>query len=150
ALFEIASAIAANPEAEMIYSDEDRLDAAGLRSNPQFKTGWNPDLLMTGDYIGSLAVYSRSLLARTGGVRDTYGAAWRHDLALRPPAATASSQIPHTPAVLCHHRELGKPEDPAASRRAVAGHLEPIPGAKVVEAPGAPTRHRILWPDFEP
>lgn len=150
ALFEVAVEINSSPGAELIYTDEDRMDAKGRRCDPRFKTGWNPDLLLTHDYIGSLAVYSRELLDRGGGLRESCEQAYRHDLALRATSATDASRIRHIPAVLCHRHESNRDEDAAASRNAVREHLQALnPGATVTAAPDAPARHRILWPDVD-
>lgn len=39
-------------DAELIYSDEDELDAGGMRHSPLFKPQWNPDLLLSQPYVG--------------------------------------------------------------------------------------------------
>ncbi|HEY3744126.1 MAG TPA: glycosyltransferase family 2 protein [Bryobacteraceae bacterium] len=93
ALFEIAWEIAAHPEAVVIYSDEDEIDASGERSNPKFKTGWNPDLLLSENYLGRLVVYRREAVA---GARGT-----EYELALR---MSSSASVRHVAAVLCHRR----------------------------------------------
>jgi hypothetical protein len=55
-LYEVAIEIAANPCADVIYSDNDQICAAGQRVNPWFKPGWDPDLLLAQHYISDLAV----------------------------------------------------------------------------------------------
>ena len=35
-----------NPELDLIYSDEDKIDMDGNRSDPAFKPDWSPDLLL--------------------------------------------------------------------------------------------------------
>ncbi|MEZ5701529.1 MAG: hypothetical protein R3E42_05490 [Burkholderiaceae bacterium] len=37
-------AIEAQPDMQMLYSDEDKIDENGKRSDPYFKTDWNIDL----------------------------------------------------------------------------------------------------------
>ena len=70
ALFEVARAVNAEPEADVLYSDEDVIDAKGSRrTEPQFKPDWSPDALMSRNYICHLAVYRRELVERVGGVR---------------------------------------------------------------------------------
>ncbi len=62
ALYEVAVALAGAPETELLYTDEDRIDTVGERAAPRFKTGWDPDLLLAHDYIGSLAVWRRATI----------------------------------------------------------------------------------------
>jgi len=154
ALFEIAYELASWPDAEILYSDEDRMDAGGRRFSPRFKTGWNPDLLMAEDYIGRLAVYSRALFQRAGGLRQDYAGAHEHDLALRAGAATSPSRIRHIPAVLCHRageapaglEAADQGAQAAQSRRAVQDFiLSSGATATVSPAPGAPLCHRVAW-----
>jgi O-antigen biosynthesis protein len=151
ALFEIAYELASWPDAEVLYSDEDRIDSSGRRFSPRFKTGWNPDLLLAEDYIGRLAVYSRALFQRAGGLRQDYEGVHEHDLALRAGAFTSPSRIRHIPAVLCH-RGGEPPAGPdavhraAQSRRAVEDFIRSRGAtATVSPAPGAPLCHQVAW-----
>lgn len=52
ALMVFASGIDANGTDCMLYSDHDQLDSKGKRGRPQFKPDWNPDFLLSSDYIG--------------------------------------------------------------------------------------------------
>lgn len=66
ALSEVVRALQESPQAMLLYTDEDLVDAQGQLSSPVFKTQWNPDLLLAGDWVGSLAVYRRSRVAQVG------------------------------------------------------------------------------------
>src|SRR5207253_2668047 len=46
ALAEVAGALEDN-DADLLYTDEDRLDAKGSRIEPIFKPDWSPDLLLS-------------------------------------------------------------------------------------------------------
>ena len=52
ALLEAALTLEAYPEAGLIYSDEDQVDANNQRQNPIFKPAWSPDLFDVIDYFG--------------------------------------------------------------------------------------------------
>jgi len=69
ALAAIACEIEQNPEAGIIYSDEDKIDGDGRRSNPFFKSDWNPELFFGQNFINHLGVYHMRLLRETGGFR---------------------------------------------------------------------------------
>jgi hypothetical protein len=83
ALQAVAASIAANPEADLFYSDEDKIDAAGERFDPLFKPEWSPDLLLSFAYTGHLMVVRRSRFDEVGGLRSDYDGSQDFDLALR-------------------------------------------------------------------
>lgn len=106
ALFCVADAIVRNPEARLIYSDEDKIDKAGRRFDPYFKCDWNRELFLSHNLITHLGVYQRALLDSLGGFRTEYDGAQDYDLALRFSAAIRADQIVHIPHVLYHWRVM--------------------------------------------
>ncbi|MCU1257351.1 MAG: glycosyltransferase family 2 protein, partial [Bryobacterales bacterium] len=52
ALLELVRQLNLTPDADLVYSDEDKIDQAGLRSHPAFKPGYDEDLLLAFNYIG--------------------------------------------------------------------------------------------------
>ena len=112
ALYLIAEEIDANPEANIIYADEDEIDARGQRSNPHFKTDWNPDLFLSQDYLTGLVALRRDLVCEVGGFRAELAQAADYDLALRLIERIRAATIRHVPFVLCHR---GAREAPALS-----------------------------------
>jgi GT2 family glycosyltransferase len=140
ALFEISSEIAAHPDATIVYTDEDELDAKGDRRNPKFKTDWNPDLLLSQDYLGRLTAYSRESVVGAGGLLEKIDSACQYDLALRITAAS-DSRVRHIPAVLCHRRGPA-PIDSDASRRAAQSFLGETAR---VEGSSFSMGHRVRW-----
>lgn len=101
-LFWIADAIASNSDAGLIYSDEDKLNKDGVRYDPHFKSDWNPDLFLSYNYIGALAVYRTELVKSIGGFQLGYEGAEDYDLALRCIESLLPMQIVHVPRVLYH------------------------------------------------
>ena len=145
------------PNADIIYSDEDRIDGAGVRSNPYFKPMWSPELLCGHNMISHLGVYRRTLLERIGGFRLGYEGSQDWDLALRATAATQPDRIRHIPAILYHWRWnsgtlsfsealLDRCKD--AGRRAVQDwlHSEGIVDAAVEPARLTPEWLRVSYP----
>ncbi len=102
ALFEIIKAINHQPEADLVYSDEDKLDETGRRVEPCFKPDWSPDTLRSHNYICHLLVLRQSLLATLGGVREGFDGAQDYDLVLR--ASEQARGIVHVPKILYHWR----------------------------------------------
>lgn len=109
ALYEVAAELAQYPDADVIYSDEDKVDLVGCRSDPYFKPAWSPELLAGHNVISHLGAYRRSLLKEIGGLREGFEGSQDWDLALRATAATTPDRVRHVPAVLYHWRW-----DPAA------------------------------------
>ncbi len=118
ALFEVAKLLNAHPEAEFIYSDEDKIRADGVRLDPFFKPDWSPDLFCSLMYTGNLAVYRRATVRRLGGVRNGFSAASAYDLVLRLTEQVAPAKIFHLPRILYHTRssetDLNRPPQGAA------------------------------------
>ncbi|WP_428487102.1 glycosyltransferase family 2 protein [Rhodopila sp.] len=104
ALHEVAAAIAAHPQTQLLYTDEDVADAGGRR-NPRFKPDFSPDLLLAGNSIGQLAVYRMELLDRLGGLQPAASPYTDYDLVLRAVALAEPGVVFHLPAVLCHRAE---------------------------------------------
>jgi len=107
ALFAMVGLLQKHPKADLIYSDEDRIDAEGNRSNPHFKPGWSPDLLLSADYVSRLSLYRKSLLDGIGGFREGFDGCEGYDLVLR--ATERTGEIHHVPKVLYHRRTPAGP-----------------------------------------
>ncbi len=116
ALARLSAAIAKNPAAQLIYSDEDKIDESGRRFMPAFKPDWSPDLLLSNAYMCHLFVVRRALVTELGGVRSEFDGAQDYDLMLRATERLSAEQILHVPEILYHWRTmLGSASgDPAA------------------------------------
>lgn len=97
ALFEVASYLNVHRDADLIYSDEDKLDSTGARCDPHFKPDWSPELFLCYMYTCHLMVLRLSLAQSIGGFRAGYEGAQDYDLALR--VATETTRIHHIPKV---------------------------------------------------
>ncbi len=162
ALAWVACEIAAHPDARLIYSDEDKIDLAGARSNPYFKGSWDPEFFLAQNYFNHLGVFETELLRGVGGFREGYDGAQDHDLVLRCSERIDAAQIRHIPRVLYHWRSApgsvaatpaAKPYAAAAARRAIADYLARNHIAGRVEAcPENAEAHRVVYeiPDPAP
>jgi len=90
-------------DADLIYSDEDRLDERGARVEPVFKPGWSPDLLLCCNYITHFLVASRRRVDQVGWLRGEYNGSQDYDLILR--LADGKAEVRHVPRVLYHWRK---------------------------------------------
>jgi len=143
ALLTIAQHIQAHPSAELIYSDEDKIDESGNRSDPHFKSDFNYELLLSQNYICHLAVFKAALVRELDGLDSEYDGAQDHEFILRAVEKLNPKQISHIPKVLYHWRSHSgstaasaeaKPYAINAGRRAVEDHLRRL-GLKAIVAP---------------
>ncbi len=104
ALLEVAQRIDAFPDTDLIYSDEDKVNDVGRRSQPAFKPSFDPDLLSCFNYIGHIVCLRRELVTRVGGFRPETDGAQDWDLLLRCTEATSASRIRHIAKPLYHWR----------------------------------------------
>ena len=104
ALAWVAHAINEHPEAQLIYSDEDKVDDDDRRFDAYFKPDWNLDLLRSQNVFSHLGVYRTQLLRDVGGFREGFEGAQDHDLVLRCVERIRPDQIHHIPKVLYHWR----------------------------------------------
>src|SRR6266566_7649403 len=130
ALFQFAKLLQAHRDAEMIYSDEDKLTEAGYEA-PLFKPDWSPDFFLSYNYVGHLTAVRREIVRRVGGFRSEFDSAQDYDLFLR--IAERTNRIHHIPRVLYHWRRSAdssaisvrqKPGQLEATRRAIEDHLK--------------------------
>lgn len=110
ALYEVVKLLNEHPEADMIYSDEDKIGIDDIRHSPFFKPDWSPDLLLTHMYTCHLGVYRKSIVDSVGSFRKGVEGSQDFDLALRITEKTA--HIYHIPKILYHWRTI--PESTAS------------------------------------
>lgn len=131
ALFENAQLINRYPEADFIYSDEDKIDSKGKRFSPCFKPDWSPEYFYSCMYTCHLGVYRTSIVREIGGFRSEYNGSQDYDLVLR--FIEKTKNIFHIPKILYHWRSISasaasgsqaKPWAYTAGRKALESMLE--------------------------
>ncbi|MDK1020496.1 MAG: glycosyltransferase [Candidatus Hydrogenedentes bacterium] len=158
ALYMIAETVNKDPDAALIYSDEDKVDAEGKRYEPYFKSDWNPELTLSQNMISHLGVYRREIVERIGGFRIGFEGSQDYDLALRVIEQTEPGHIHHVPHVLYHWRAIPgsvalsqdeKAYPHARARQAIKEHLarRGIAADVVASRSGAYHRVRYALPD---
>lgn len=106
ALYFVVVALNENSMLDLLYSDEDKIDARGRRFGHYFKPDWNPDLFFCQNLISHLGVYRTSLAKKIGGFREGYEGSQDWDFALRFLDVTEEVKIRHIPYVLYHWRAI--------------------------------------------
>jgi GT2 family glycosyltransferase len=141
ALRVIDEALAATPEADYLYSDEDKIDERGRLSGPYYKPDWSPERLRTQMYTCHVAVLRRSLVDEVGGFDPAYEGSHDWDLVLR--VTERARRVVHVPRVLYHWRlqagstaaqsEAAKPYAYDAATRVLQAHCDRTGMPAVVE-----------------
>jgi O-antigen biosynthesis protein len=106
ALAEVVYALSKNPELQFIYTDEDKIDEGGYRSDPYFKPDWNPDLLRGQNYTCHFSIFRLQRLRDIGGFRVGLEGSQDWDLTLRATRDLRENQVHHIPQVLYHWRAI--------------------------------------------
>jgi GT2 family glycosyltransferase len=114
ALHEVVRTINEQRDLDYVYTDEDKLEIDGTRSQPFFKPDWSPDLLLSLNYVTHLSVFRRELVERVGGFREGFEGAQDWDLILRVTEQT--DRIAHVPSPVYSWRKA--PGSAAASEEA--------------------------------
>jgi GT2 family glycosyltransferase len=130
ALFQHIKWLQDHRDADLIYSDEDKLTEEGLDS-PIFKPDWSPDYFLSCNYICHFTLIRANVLEQVGGFRSEFDGAQDYDLFLR--VVERTTRIDHIPRVLYHWRRSRastadnirrKPGSLETGRLALEAHLE--------------------------
>ncbi|HEX4641384.1 MAG TPA: glycosyltransferase [Chthoniobacterales bacterium] len=130
ALFQHVKWLQEHRDADLIYSDEDKLTEEGLDS-PIFKPDWSPDYFLSCNYICHFTVVRAEVLHQVGGFRSDFDGAQDYDLFLR--IIERTTRIDHVPRVLYHWRRSQsstadnirrKPGSLETGRLALEAHLQ--------------------------
>jgi O-antigen biosynthesis protein len=150
ALYENVRLLQESPQADVIYSDEDKLDVDGKRCEPFFKPDWSPELLLSGMYTSHFSVYRRELVGALGGFRRGFEGSQDYDLMLR--VTENSQKIFHIPKILYHWRKLhgstasearARPHTTGAGLRALRDHVRRIGLGAEVFTTDLPNCYRV-------
>jgi O-antigen biosynthesis protein len=127
AVFHAIELLQNDREADVIYSDEDKI-VDGKLAAPMLKPDWSPEFFCTHDYLGHFVITRRDLAQ--AGFRSEFDGAQDYDLLLR--ISEKTDRILHIPRVLYHWRRTAestahnirrKPGALEAGRRAIEEHL---------------------------
>ena len=103
ALYEIVRVLNEDKTIDIIYTDEDLVDASGtFYSNYRFKPDFNLEMLRHLNYVCHIFVVRRSIMREVGGFREEYDGAQDFDMILR--CVEKTDKIHHIPKVLYHWR----------------------------------------------
>lgn len=103
ALYEIVKVLNEDSSIDIIYTDEDLVDASGqIYSDYRFKPDFNLEMLRHLNYICHIFFVRRTIMDEVGGFREEYDGAQDFDMILR--CVEKTERIYHIPKILYHWR----------------------------------------------
>ena len=102
ALLAMALRLEQAPEADLLYSDEDKLTMSGEVVEPFYKPDFSPELLLTHNYLCHFSVIRTGVFWDAGGFHEGIDGSQDFDLFLRLTEAT--QRVEHIPKILYHWR----------------------------------------------
>ncbi len=132
ALYEVVCALEKAPEADVVYTDEDKV-TTDLKEHfqPHLKPDFNLDLLRSNNYICHFFLVRRSIVETAGGFRREFDGAQDYDFIFR--CVESARKVVHVPEILYHWRthKASTADNPAskmyafeAGKRAIEAHLQ--------------------------
>jgi GT2 family glycosyltransferase len=132
ALARVDEVIAATPDVDYVYTDEDKIDVDGRHFQAFFKPNWSPERFRTQMYTCHFSVLRRSLVDEVGGFDADVEGSQDWDLVLK--VTERARAVAHVPEVLYHWRALqtsaagggeeAKPWAYEAATRAIQAHCD--------------------------
>ena len=145
---QVTRALAAHPDAALVYTDDDRRDPVReTRWNPFFKPDWSPDLLLAMNYLGPLTLFRRERAVASGGIHAGAVRDAVYDLALR--VSEGPGDVVHVPEILATTVEeapaAGEPWHAASSRPGERQAIADALARRGVDATVETGLHPGLW-----
>jgi GT2 family glycosyltransferase len=100
ALSVISRSLQKKPEVSIVYADNDTIDAKGNRKKPEFKPDWNPDFVLSKNYIGENFVIHRNFLEKCRNINIDNKALWVYEIIIK--ASLSNISVKHIPLILSH------------------------------------------------
>lgn len=102
ALYEVVSSLQ-EVHHDIVYTDEDKLNGKTLQyEDPNFKSDYNEDLLLSHNYITHFFVVKTNILREVGGFNSEYDGAQDYDVILK--CVEKTNDIHHIAKILYHWR----------------------------------------------
>jgi GT2 family glycosyltransferase len=129
---------------DLVFADEDRINADGLRYEPHFKPAWDPELLLETDYVSRAFMVRRAALASVlHRPLPTQGQGYA--LVLRLARQLSAAAVARVPRVLSHREEDAEPESAEARRVALQDWLADEAGSSLATLDETASVPRIRW-----
>jgi GT2 family glycosyltransferase/2-polyprenyl-3-methyl-5-hydroxy-6-metoxy-1,4-benzoquinol methylase/glycosyltransferase involved in cell wall biosynthesis len=104
ALLEVARRLEEVPDADLLYSDEDKVTMDGMVEQPFHKPDFSPELLLANNYICHFTTIRRSVFEHVGRFREGFDGSQDYDLVLR--VTEVARRVEHIAKILYHWRMI--------------------------------------------
>ncbi len=150
ALLEVARTLNADRSLDVIYTDQDYVEADGSFAQAFYKPDWSLEMFCGVMYVGHLLVVRRALADAVGGFDPAFDNVQDFEFMLR--LGEKTERIAHIPKILYHWRKIPgsvafggneKSDIESLQASAVNAHLERC-GVKGVARPNPDQAHRLL------
>jgi len=152
ALFEIVHHLNDNPQTDIVYTDEDKIDNRENRFDPFFKPKYSPELLNGMNYLIHFTIIRKSLFDAVNGFKKEFDGAQDYDLFFR--CIENGANISHLPKVLYHWRSLESSSSQSTAikpwiydigKKAVQDHLDRCSIRATVKSGGGVTLNKVQY-----
>jgi GT2 family glycosyltransferase len=126
ALFEAVKTLNADRTLDVVYTDQDQIEADGSPAQTFYKPDWSLELFRGVMYVGHLLVVRRSLADEVGGFDPAFDRVQDYEFMLR--IAEKTTRITHVPKILYHWRKV---QGSVAMDVGEKGNIEPLQEAAV-------------------
>ena len=149
ALLAVAELLRQDPSLDVVYTDQDYVDAQGRRIGTLLKPDWSPEMFRGVMFVNHLLVVRADLMRRVDGFNPSYDRIQDFEFMLR--VSERTNKIGHVPRILYHWRSIpGSVAGGANSKgileplqaRVVNDHLSRL-GIGAVAAPHLSLSHRL-------
>lgn len=147
------------PDTELVYSDEDKIDERGVRYDPFFKPDFSLHLFRGQNYFNHLTVHRAENIRAVGGWRSEFDGSQDYDINLRIIEHIGGEGVLHLPAILYHWRSVagsaaaavdGKSYTFDAGLNALLEHLGRTEDGASVKRAGQSPFYRVGYPLPDP
>ncbi len=150
-VFELMRCLEGQKEADILYTDEDSVDATGeIYTEPLLKPDYNFYMLRSTNYIGHGMAIKKSLVQAAGGMRAEFDGASGYDFALR--CCERAKKVCHIPHILYHCRRMAEQKSSAdicaawdMGKQALAAHYNRTGAEAEVQWAQESGTYRTKW-----
>ena len=149
ALFEVVKLLNEHPDADVIYSDEDKLNSDEELCEPFFKPDWSPEYFRGVMYVGHLLTVRKTIAEKVGLLDKKFDFVQDYEFMLR--ISETTSKIYHIPKILYHWRKIkgsvasnveSKGDVGSIQVKAVNSHLQRLQLPAIAQKSHLP--HRVI------
>lgn len=131
-----------NDLSDVVYSDHDMLDTGGVRTTPSFKSDWNPDLVLSNNYIGNSFVFNKAILEKLQYLPLSSNSTWVYEILIY--CVFSKKKVSHIPLILNHNTSSSDTYTSEDQLKVLNKYLLPL--SAVAKNGKTNNTFRVIWP----